>query len=618
MHVVAECGNSSDPDGHIAEKRFTVHGPQGDFEVNENNNMTYEFDAEVAGLYETTLYIEDNEGASNQWNGTVVADEHQETEVTEPFNVGLVVTPDTGMSPLDVHIDGTSSTGTITEYSWSITGPDGYQYVETGIRGPPGTLDLTFENAGTYTIRLHIFGTEGSDMVSYTVHVEDLIDPVHTTNTPPVVDCDVEHELIAPAETEIDCSQSYDDVKIDNYRMTLTKYINGTQVDEIVEAAKESTIPVFTYTLEPGTYVVVMNVVDDEGLETKWNHEFSIDNNSSDETDDDSGDNTGDGSDNGTDEGTGDGNGDENGDGNGTGDGNDDGTDNETGNDGNQAPVPVLTINPSMGEAPLNVTISGDQSYDPDGNITSHSWIINGPEFQHVDLAVEGMPQTLNLEWTTEGDYTVQLIVMDNDGAAMSIENVVQLTGNSTDDGTEDGTGDGSDNGTDNETGEENGNGTGDGSDNGTDNETGDGNGDSNNDNNDNNNNSGETPNIKHIDVKAIIFESARIEWETDIDADSKVCYGTKEDSLDDYENDNSEDTKHEIELENLDEKTKYYYEVKSCNGNECQTEGPSSFTTLPKNPNIEDPNSEKNQEDPNNDWSNLKLSTDDSLQNAN
>jgi len=206
---------------------------------------------------------------------------------------------------------------------------------------------------------------------------------------------------------------------------------------------------------------------------------------------------------------------------------------NETG--GNLAPVPVLNITPMSGTAPLNVTLDGSGSHDDDGNISSHSWIVTGPAgYVHMDMNVTGAPASKTLEFTAVGNYSVMLVVEDNEGLADSAEAVVVVSAGS-----------------------------------------GDGSGDDDAD-------GSSAPSISQRSVKDVTSTSAKITWRTDIDADSKVEYGTEEDDLDEEKDKSSREKSHTIELTGLSARTRYYYKMISCSeGNKCTEVGPYYFTTL-------------------------------------
>lgn len=84
-------------------------------------------------------------------------------------------------------------------------------------------------------------------------------------------------------------------------------------------------------------------------------------------------------------------------------------TDERLSDEENQAPTAVINVDPQSGEAPLAVTLDGSSSSDPDGEIVSYRWTIDGP-------TPGGVSETLNRQFQTAGDYEVELTVRDDDG----------------------------------------------------------------------------------------------------------------------------------------------------------------------------------------------------------
>ena len=85
----------------------------------------------------------------------------------------------------------------------------------------------------------------------------------------------------------------------------------------------------------------------------------------------------------------------------------------------NHPPVASLSVSPSSGYAPLNVTFQIN-GYDADGNITSWSLDVNSdnaPEF--IGYTPDGcsFPQTINYTYTATGNYTAKFVVSDNNGS---------------------------------------------------------------------------------------------------------------------------------------------------------------------------------------------------------
>jgi PKD repeat protein len=82
----------------------------------------------------------------------------------------------------------------------------------------------------------------------------------------------------------------------------------------------------------------------------------------------------------------------------------------------NQRPTCSLSANPRSGMAPLTVTFSMSAS-DPDGSISA--WVLDVNGDGKADYSGYGNPpSTLEHTYTTEGSYSVVLMVSDNDGAS--------------------------------------------------------------------------------------------------------------------------------------------------------------------------------------------------------
>ncbi|MFQ5474664.1 MAG: hypothetical protein ACE5DM_02405, partial [Candidatus Nanoarchaeia archaeon] len=139
---------------------------------------------------------------------------------------------------------------------------------------------------------------------------------------------------------------------------------------------------------------------------------------------------------------------------------------NETGNDNdteNQAPVAILNFKPAEGSAPLNVTFYVNESFDPDGYISSYGLSVFSDEGDVSvttktgvsDTAVGFEPYTVLLESNT--NYTVILSVTDNDLASSSVNATFELVGESViDNNTNTGNTTNQDNGTNNNTDNQN------------------------------------------------------------------------------------------------------------------------------------------------------------------
>lgn len=87
----------------------------------------------------------------------------------------------------------------------------------------------------------------------------------------------------------------------------------------------------------------------------------------------------------------------------------------------NKPPAAVMSATPSTGPAPLTVTFDGSQSTDPDGTVTSWAWSFGdgssgtGPVTTHV--------------YSTPGNYTASLTVVDSGGASSTTTGTIVVTG---------------------------------------------------------------------------------------------------------------------------------------------------------------------------------------------
>ena len=86
----------------------------------------------------------------------------------------------------------------------------------------------------------------------------------------------------------------------------------------------------------------------------------------------------------------------------------------------NQPPVAVIIAFPTSGSAPMNVTLFGNASYDPDGSINSYFWIFGDGGW---DNFMNGY------HWyNSPGSYTINLTVYDNQGLSDSDLQLITLS----------------------------------------------------------------------------------------------------------------------------------------------------------------------------------------------
>ncbi len=85
----------------------------------------------------------------------------------------------------------------------------------------------------------------------------------------------------------------------------------------------------------------------------------------------------------------------------------------------NQSPTASFTADPTLGVAPLEVSFDASNSSDSDGTIASYTW-----DFKDGDT---GTGEILSHIFNSTGNYNVELIIIDNDGATDSITKEIEV-----------------------------------------------------------------------------------------------------------------------------------------------------------------------------------------------
>lgn len=139
------------------------------------------------------------------------------------------------------------------------------------------------------------------------------------------------------------------------------------------ESASESASPFQIHTFEkPGTYQVVLTVIDDEGEQGTFGQPISVTGN--------------------------------------------------TGAEDNTPPVADFTIYPEAGPAPLSVSLDASESDDADGYIVEFYWDFGDGE------SVTETDRFVNHIFQKQGSYTVTLTVTDDEGKTDSAQKTVMVT----------------------------------------------------------------------------------------------------------------------------------------------------------------------------------------------
>lgn len=85
----------------------------------------------------------------------------------------------------------------------------------------------------------------------------------------------------------------------------------------------------------------------------------------------------------------------------------------------NQPPNANFSANPTSGEAPLEVSFDASGSSDSDGSIISYSWDFGDGS--------SGSGETVTNTYDSEGNYTVELEVTDNDGDSANTQKTIEV-----------------------------------------------------------------------------------------------------------------------------------------------------------------------------------------------
>jgi len=86
----------------------------------------------------------------------------------------------------------------------------------------------------------------------------------------------------------------------------------------------------------------------------------------------------------------------------------------------NKQPRALFSAEPESGKAPLAVTFDGTPSQDPDGDLISYTWEVEGEEF--------GEKETTNYEFPDPGEYEVKLTVADDSGGSDSTSKTIYVS----------------------------------------------------------------------------------------------------------------------------------------------------------------------------------------------
>ncbi len=352
--VSLDASLSNDPDGSIVSYEWTkISGPASGTISNANSVKT-SFSSLIEGTYTVQLEVKDNDGAGSLDTVQIIVKPAPNKAPIANAGADQTITLPLNSVNLSAAAS-TDSDGTITAYAWTkISGP------AAGTFSAANSSGTSFSSLieGTYSIQLKVTDNNGEshlDTVTITVKPEPII---VVPNKVPVANAGNDQSITLPLNSvPLDASLSNDpDGSIVSYAWTkISGPASGTFSN--ANSAKTS-----LSSLIEGTYTVQLEVKDNDGA-------VSMD-------------------------------------------------------------TVMIVVKPAPNKAPVanagsdktitlptnSVTLSATGSSDPDGTITSYSWIkISGP--------ASGTLTNQNASSTTfgtlsEGTYSVQLKVTDNIGAS--------------------------------------------------------------------------------------------------------------------------------------------------------------------------------------------------------
>ena len=86
----------------------------------------------------------------------------------------------------------------------------------------------------------------------------------------------------------------------------------------------------------------------------------------------------------------------------------------------NQAPVAVISANPTSGEAPIEVSFDASESYDPDGDELSYEWNFDDGNIAEGEIVQHG--------FGSPRSYTVRLLVTDSKGKSDTSSKIISVS----------------------------------------------------------------------------------------------------------------------------------------------------------------------------------------------
>ncbi len=361
--------NSSDANGSIATYKWSqVSGP-GTATFSAASSSSTTASKLVAGTYVFRLTVTDNEGSTDTDDITVsVANGSSTTNKVPTASAGSAKTITLPTSSATLSGSGSDPDGSIKSYKWAqVSGPGTATFSTT----TAASTTVSKLVAGTYSFRLTVTDNSGAtaaSTVSVTVNAA-----TSTGNKAPVADAGAPKAITLPTSSTQLSSKSYDpDGSISKYLWTQVSGPNTATFNNT-----GSSMPTVSK-LVAGVYTFKLTITDNKGATASATTTVTV-NAAATST-------------------------------------------------ANKAPIAKTVGQQSL--VGTSVTLNGEDSYDPDGQITTYKWTqSSGPSTATLSNASSANAQASNLK---SGTYVFELQVTDNKGATAKASLTLKVTATST------------------------------------------------------------------------------------------------------------------------------------------------------------------------------------------
>ncbi|MBJ2130923.1 PKD domain-containing protein [Alteromonas sp. IB21] len=245
--VEISASGSYDEDGEIVTYQWSVVSPDGNTQVHALNSPTFSFTPDMAGQYEVTLVVTDNDAGESSDLIVVVVEDDNHPPIAEAGDDQNIILGS------GVTVNGSDSydpDGDVISYQWTLETPTN----STAEITTPDLAAITFapDVRGTYIAWLTVTDSAGlTDTDSATILTD-------TANLPPVAIIADVHDVEIGSIVELNGSSSYDP---ENTSISFTWVLYAPDGSSAVLSDPISATPGFTTDIE-GTYRVTLVVFD--------------------------------------------------------------------------------------------------------------------------------------------------------------------------------------------------------------------------------------------------------------------------------------------------------------------------------------------------------------------